>query len=425
MPYTQSTFRISLWDTTGTGRGRGSLKATIKDAKYIGVSSYLNEGGEMFFTLPYNHPQISQCLPLERHYSVERFDEDDLIYRTIGNGILQDYVATDDEVVFYGIDYMTVLNQTLTDPTAALGGATVTYDNKTLGYIVQAELSAAKAATNSRLGFINIEATINGAATTYDIFTAGETRTDFIRNVCAIAQEGLTTKVVFGNRIETETTSYNSFFIDQNYSTATNNKLTLSYGGNVKRFSYTPNFKSLRTKALLISTNQFLTTSSRVWSSVATSALASTYGVIERLDIQQDVVSSASATKKAAQNLYESSPDKIKEITVAISDGAIIPYKDYQLGDDIRIIINRGPVSLNTNLTLRGQEWVGREDGSESLTFDFYNRNQTVTEVSPYKDDSSIKSAGGKNRATPSTMSGPDHLSDRGNTRRRRGKQTP
>ena len=418
MSYTQSAFRISLWDTTGTGRGRGDLRATIKDAKYVGVSSYLNEGGEMFFTLPYNHPQIAECLPLERHYSVERFDEDDLIYRTIGNGILQDYVATDDEVVFYGIDYMTVLNQTITDPTAALGGATVTYDNKTLGFIAQAELSAARTATNSRLGFISVEATINGAATTYDIFTAGEPRTDFLRNVCAIAQEGLTTKVVFGNRIETDSTSYTKFFIDQNYSTSINNKLTLSYGGNVKRFSYTPNFKSLRTKSLLISTNQFLAASSRVWSSVATSALASTYGVIERLDIQQDVVSSASATKKAAQNLYESSPEKIKEITVAIADGAIVPYKDYQLGDDIRIIINRGLVSLNTNLTLRGQEWVGREDGSESLTFDFYNRNQTNTEVSPYKADSNIQGAGGKTRQGPSTTSGPNHLSGRGKRNR-------
>ena len=411
MTYTQSTFRISLWDTTGTGRGRGDLRATIKDAKYVGVSSYLNEGGEMFFTLPYNHPQIAECLPLERHYSVERFDEVDLIYRTIGNGILQDYVATDDEVVFYGIDYMTVLNQTLTDPTAALGGATVTYDNKTLGYIVQAELSAAQAATRSRLGFINIEATVHGSVTTYDIFTAGEPRTDFIRNVCEIAQEGLTTKVVFGNRIETTSTSYNNFFVDQNYSTAINNKLTLSYGANIKRFSYSPNFKSLRTKALVISTNQFLAASSRVWSSVATSALSSTYGVIERLDIQQDVVSTASATKKATQNLYESSPEKIKEITVSIVDGSIVPYKDYELGDDIRVIIERGVVSINTNLTLRGQEWVGREDGSESLTFDFYNRNQANTEVSPYKSDSNIKKAGGKNRQGPSNVSGPNHLS--------------
>jgi hypothetical protein len=412
MTYTQSEFRISLWEVNTTDRGRGDLKATIKDAKYVGVSSFLNEGGEMFFTLPYNHPQISECKPLERHYSVERFDEDDLIYRTIGNGILQDYVATDDEVVFYGIDYLSVLNQTLTDPTAALGGATVTYDNKTLGYIVQAELSAAKNAANSRLGFIKIEATINSSNTTYDIFTAGEPRADFLRNVCGVAQEGTTTKVVFGNRIETDSTSYNKFFVDQNYSSAINNKLTLSYGGNIKRFSYTPNFKSLRTKALLISTNQFLTTSSRVWSSTATSTLISTYGVIERLDIQQDVVSSATATKKAAHNLYESSPDKIKEISVSLVDGSVVPYKDYQLGDDIRVIINRGLVSLNTNLTLRGQQWVGREDGSESLTFDFYNRNQAGTEVSPYKSDSSIGQAGRKGRTRPGKKSGDKHLSD-------------
>lgn len=411
MTYTQGEFRVSLWDTTGSGRGRGSLKAVIKDAKYIGVSSYLNEGGEMFFTLPYNHPQINECLPLERHYRVDRYDEDDLTYRTIGRGILQDYVASDDEVVFYGVDYMTVLNQTLTDPTAALGGATVTYDNKTLGFIVQAELSAAKSATNSRLGFIDIEATINGAATTYDIFTAGEPRTDFLRNVCAIAQEGTTSKVVFGNRIESSASSYNKFFIDQNYSTGVNNKLTLIYGGNIKRFSYTPNFKSLRTKALLISATQYATTSKKIWSSIATSVLLSTYGSIERLDIQQDVISAASATKKATHNLYESSPEKIKEVSVSISDGSIVPYKDYNLGDDIRVIINRGIVDINTNLTLRGQEWIGREDGSESLSFDFYNRNQSDTEVSPYRSDSSIGNSGKKGRNRPERKPGAEHLS--------------
>jgi hypothetical protein len=90
----------------------------------------------------------------------------------------------------------------------------------------------------------------------------------------------------------------------------------------------------------------------------------------------------------------------------------VVPYKDYQLGDDIRVIINRGPVSLNTNLTLRGQQWVGREDGSEALTFDFYNRNQAGTEISPYKADSSIEQAGRKSRSRPGRKSGDRHLSD-------------
>jgi hypothetical protein len=414
MAYTQSEFRITIYDTTGTGRGRGKLNAIIKDAKYIGVSSYLNEGGEMFFTLPYNHPQIAECVPLESHYSVERYDEDDGIYRTIGNGILQDYVATDNEVVFYGIDYLTVLNQTLTDTAAAVAGATVTYNNKTLGQIFQAEMSTVKNEANSRLGFITVEATINASATTYDIFTAGEQRTDFLRNAAAIAQEGLTSKVVFGNRIETDTTSYNKFFLDMNYSSAVNNKLTLNYGGNIKRFSYTPNFKNLRTRALLISTSVYNAIApTKIWSSLATSTLLTTYGVIDRLDIQQDVVSTASVDKKAKNNLYESSPSKIKEVTVQLVDGAVVPYKDYQLGDDIRVIIKRGIVNLNTNLTLRGQQWIGREDGSESLTFDFYNRTQAETEKSPYKQDSAIDQSNKKtNHAAPTKQRGPGHLSD-------------
>lgn len=407
-------FRITLWDTSGTGRGRGSVKAVISHAKYIGVSSYLNEGGEMFFTLPYNHPQIDECVPLERHYRVDRWDEADQIYRTIGTGLLQDYEATDNEVVFYGIDYMATLNQTLTDVSGIISNpsSTVTYDDKTASHIWQAELSAAKNTTNSRLGFINIEATINAATRTYDIFTAGEQRGSFLFNIMAIAQEGTTNKVVFGNRIESSTYSYNSFFLDMNYSSAVNNQLRLVYGANVKRFSYSPNFRNLRTRAVLIATSIFGSSSSKIWSSFATSSIESTYGIIDRVDVQEDLISQDSVSARAAYNLNESSPDKIKIISLSIVDGAVVPYKQYNLGDDVRVIIDRGPVSVNSNFTIRGQQWIGREDGSEEITFDFYNRTLKQFELSPYRDASPISSISTEASVfLPTTETGPEHLS--------------
>jgi len=412
--FSQSPFRITLWDTSGSGRGRGAVKAVISDAKYIGVSSYLNEGGEAFFTLAYNHPQISECVPLERHYRIERWDEEDAIYRTVGTGILQDYQATENETVFYGIDYMAALNQTLTDTAAIIASPsnTVTYDNKTLSEIWQAEMSAVKNQTNSRLGFINIEATINAATKTYDIFTAGEQRGEFLFNMTAIAQEGTTSKVVFGNRIETSSQSYNSFFLDMNYSTTPNNSLRLVFGGNVKRFSYSPNFRSLRTRAVLIATSIFDTGSSKIWSNFATSSLASTYGVIDRVDVQEDLISQDSVSARAAYNLEESSPDKIRVINVAVVDGSVIPYKNYQLGDDIRVIIRRGQINLDANVTLRGQQWVGREDGSEDISFDFYNKSNRQFELTPYREASPVTSIPTESTVfLPTTETGPSHLS--------------
>jgi hypothetical protein len=412
--FSQSPFRITLWDTTGSGRGRGTVRAVISDAKYIGVSSYLNEGGEAFFTLPYNHPQIAECLPLERHYRIDRWDEEDAVYRTVGTGILQDYQATDNETVFYGIDYMAALNQTLTDVSAVISNpsTTVTYDNKTISEIWQSELSAARTSTNSRLGFITVEGTINAATKTYDIFTAGEQRGEFLFNMAAIAQEGTTSKVVFGNRVESPTQSYDSFFLDMNYATTPNNSVRLVYGWNVKRFSYSPNFRNLRTRAVLIATSIFGTSSSKIWSDYATSALASTYGTIDRVDIQEDLISQESVSARAAYNLNESSPERLKVINLAVVDGSIIPYKNYKLGDDVRVVIKRGLVDIDTNVTLRGQQWVGREDGSEELSFDFYNRSQREFELAPYREESPISKITVETAVfEPTTDAGPEHLS--------------
>jgi hypothetical protein len=378
---------------TGAGRGRGSVKAVISDAKYIGCSTYLNQGGEMFFTLPYNHPQIAECDPLNRHYRVDRWDEEDAVYRTVGSGILQDFSATDNETVFFGVDYLGVLNQTITDTAGASGGSTVTYNDKTISSIFQSEMSTVKNQANSRLGFINVEATINAAATTYDFFTAGEQRTNFLFNIASIAQAGTTSKVVFGNRIESSSQSYNYFFLDMNYASAVNNSLRLVYGANIKRFSFSPNFRSLRTRAVVIATSIFNgIVPQKIWSSFATSALASTYGVIDRVDLQQDIISQSAVSSRAAFNLYQSSPDKLRAISVSVVDGSIIPFKNYKIGDDIRVVINRGNVNIDTNLTIRGQEWVGREDGSEEISFDFFNRDQQSYELTPYRAASSLES---------------------------------
>jgi hypothetical protein len=412
--FSQSPFRITLWDMTGSGRGRGTVKAVISDAKYIGCSSYLNEGGEAFFTLPYNHPQIAECVPLERHYRIDRWDEEDAVYRTVGTGILQDYQATDNETVFYGIDYMTVLNQTITDVSSIISNPsnTVTYDDKTVSQIWQSELSAVKNEANSRLGFIDVEATISAATKTYDIFTAGENRGEFLFNMTAIAQEGTTSKVVFGNRIESSTQSYNSFFLDMNYSTAPNNSLRLVYGANVKRFSYSPNFRNLRTRAVLIATSIFNASQSKIWSNYATSALASTYGVIDRVDVFEDLISQDSVSARASYNLNESSPDKLRVISLSVVDGSVIPYKNYNLGDDIKVIINRGNVVVDASVTLRGQQWVGREDGSEEIAFDFYNRSNREFELSPYRPASPLSTVPTETTVfQPATETGPNHLS--------------
>jgi len=398
----QTLYRVILWETNTTDRGRGNIAAVIHDAKNVGVSSYLNEGGEMFFTLPYNHPQLSACVPLERHYRVDRFDEEDGRYVTLGQGLLEDYEATENETVFYGLDYMMVLQKTITTPSTT---TLVTYNDKTFANIYQTEMTQAISASNSRLGFIDYNLgtawshtasyplVINAATTTYDIFTGGEPRGSFLTNLANIAMEGTATKVVFGNTLESDTELYNGFFCDMNWSPTQNDNIVLEYGGNVRAFSYSPNFRSLLTRTRVIATSIINNVSpTKIWSSVATGSAApvSTYGIIEAVFLEEDLATQTVVDNKAKYRLYQSSPEKIRNISIAIKDGSIIPYKRYKLGDDIRVRIERGNVSINTNLTLRGQRYIASTNGTEELWFDFFPRDTVLmapppTDIKPPK----------------------------------------
>jgi hypothetical protein len=382
----QTLYRIILWSVESTKRGRGTIRAIIHDAKSIGVSSYLNDAGEIFFTLPYNHDQISECLPLERHYRVDRFDEEDGRYRAISQGLLEDYEAGTNEVVFYGIDYMGVLNKTITTPATT---AKFSYTSKTFANIYQTEMSTAITQTDSRLGFIRQNAgtgwshqatyplVINSDPNTYSVYTGGESRMGFLSNLANIAMNGTTNKVVFGNLPESNVDAYDSFFCDMKYSGVPNDDITLEYGGRVKDFSYSPNYRKLRTRSLVVGFTSNGSGVYNIWSSVKTSANqpSSTYGVIDDVAAVQDLPSQAAVDARAEYNLYQSGPTKIKSVAISIKDGSLIPFKRYKLGDDIRVRIKRGIVDINSNLTLTGHRYIGNADGSEQIAFEFFTRD--------------------------------------------------
>lgn len=384
----QTLYRVILWDVESTKRGRNKIKAIIHDAKAIGVSSYLNDAGEIFFTLPYNHPQISEIKPLERHYRVDRFDEEDGKYRAISQGLIEDYEATVNEVIVYGIDYMSVLNKIITNPNTS---TTYSYSTKTFEYIYQDQMTQTVNQTDSRLGFIRFNAgtswshqlskplVINPSTNTYSVYTAGEPRMGFLSNLANIAMEGTTSKVVFGNALESETESYDTFFCDMKYSPGVNDDMVLDFGGNVRDFSYSPNYRNLRSRFLVIGTNAAATGVTTVWSSIATNSLTPTslYGVIDEIMAVRDIKTPEALNARAAFQLYRSSPNYIRSFSVAVQDGSVIPFKRYKLGDDIRVRIKRGIVDIDANITLTGQRYIGNVDGSEQIYFEFILRGAT------------------------------------------------
>jgi hypothetical protein len=102
-----SSVRIRVFDI-GTDRGVGNELCVIYDAKNIGSEVYANDVGSAFWTMPIDHPLIPYLVPLKRHYKIERKSGNNWVL--IGAGIISAYDATNDEIVYEGMDYMTMMS---------------------------------------------------------------------------------------------------------------------------------------------------------------------------------------------------------------------------------------------------------------------------------------------------------------------------
>lgn len=162
-----SPWRIVL-KAMGANRGPGAVVAVITDAANIGASTYMNSPGEFYFTLPAEHPQIGECEPYQRHYSLQMYMGDQWVERYAG--ILTDFDATEDEVVFYGIDYFGLLSLAVDERKDGLkevvigvpGTGGSKYTSVEVSKIIRDQLYHAKNQTNSTTAFITIP--VNGVA---------------------------------------------------------------------------------------------------------------------------------------------------------------------------------------------------------------------------------------------------------------------
>ena len=147
----------------GALRGPGTTVAVLEDAKNVGASILYNSPGELHFTLPKDHPQISVIEPKQTHYSLQFRQGDG--WREVFAGLMWDFDASDTDVVFYGIDYLALYDYTLDErydqsnpdkPSESGGSKYVTAGKNSIGYIVQDQLTRAKNLANSPVGFITV-----------------------------------------------------------------------------------------------------------------------------------------------------------------------------------------------------------------------------------------------------------------------------
>jgi hypothetical protein len=132
----------------------------LTDAANVGASEFYNSAGEFYFTLPVTHPQAPAIEPYQCHYALEIHTGQGWVGKAFG--LITDFDATDDEVVFYGQDYLAILARMVEERFSAVDADLSTdkgggkYDNKTVSQVVLDQLQQEYNKPNSPLGFITI-----------------------------------------------------------------------------------------------------------------------------------------------------------------------------------------------------------------------------------------------------------------------------
>lgn len=146
--------RILIRELRNTDRGPGRVLAVIENAGNIGSSWYATAPGELYFTLPNSHPQVSVIEPLASHYQFQQYVSGR--WKTLGEGLVRDFDATDEETVFYGLDYLGLLSWSIerakqpdASPRKNIGTKVddikgSRYYNRTIRYIIKDQLKRAR-----------------------------------------------------------------------------------------------------------------------------------------------------------------------------------------------------------------------------------------------------------------------------------------
>jgi len=358
-------------------RGPGKVKAILYDASNIGASIVANDIGEFYFTLPTTHPQASEIEPLQRHYSMEFYRAG--AWRPVFEGLITDMDATEDEVVFYGLDYMGLLSKSIEtsfynwdQPEEPIDEGGAKYVDKAISFIIKDQLSRGKALTDSPMGFIGVEA--QGSSTLMEniaehvsIHAEFRERLSFILGLIQSAKQGT------GKRsrlwVERQADGTYQWRYANNAGVDTRDNLRMEYGELVQGFRLVllgnwaakvygvgriTNEIKLRFKS---ATAPGITTG--IWGNVQTAAIWQ--DLIDENDLQRRVKQLAMETGKFGKN-----------VALGLRVNGLEPLDGYDLMDSIPVTIQRGAVDTTRYgsgyWTILGVEWKLYPDGHEDLT---------------------------------------------------------
>jgi hypothetical protein len=185
--------RILIRALRSSDRGPGKVIGIIENASNIGCSWYASAPGEMYFTLPTDHPQVSVIEPLHAHYEYQQYRQG--AWKPLAYGLIRDFDATSDETVFYGMDYLGLLSWSIEAATQPdkderknigtgvkdINGSR--YFQRTIAYIIKDQLKRARSQDeHSPVKFIQT-GSISGFDSKVTIYASYAERLGFIRGL--------------------------------------------------------------------------------------------------------------------------------------------------------------------------------------------------------------------------------------------------
>lgn len=387
--------RIAL---TKMGPARGPSAAPedfigfIDDPIELGASAYLNGGGELYFTLPALHPYCPEIEPHRVHYRVEQWYGDR--YRALFFGVITDFDAGPDEVVFYGTDYLGLL-QTAVDerflgdsetiesekPASGTGGGGSKYSDKSLDWIIRDQLLYHKGLTDSPVGFINV-GPISALAEKATIYSTYTEALPFIMGLIDSHKQGTGREARFYPRTTNVNYTGWEWVLRDNWGLDRPN-IRLEYGSLINDFRVVA-LGDFGTRVLGIGSKRGEV---RVFRATGQSELSEAhFGRRSKVTYHADIIDSNDLTRRVKEQASQLA--KVgKRIAMAIRADALIPFDGWDLGDSIVIDIVRGVV--DTKLygtqglwTVYGVEYRYSPDGHTDLTLTLMPK-KTLTAANP------------------------------------------
>jgi hypothetical protein len=212
------------------------------------------------------------------------------------------------------------------------------------------------------------------AVATKSVQVAGQTAIDALSGFADIVMGGTTNKVIIENpniglpaaSIETMNVGLRHRHLE--LADVVKPLWWLQYGVNIKRFRVNDNLNTMATRANIINRTFSTGDGSGFYNGKTDPDLYAQYGLLDVVEVVTDERNDIDFTAQMQYNLH---PDRLFTVEMDVVPNSISPFDGYAVGDDVTMYIVDDALSIQKDLTITAQQWIGNANGTEYLAFAF------------------------------------------------------